>query len=120
MPPSAAALSWFRAHGQKYRHVALTAVPIAAAHESDSWVFRNFGRWIRTFHVVPTRRKDFRAPDYDSHKADFIKRLERCDCFVDDSPANLAPAARLGVRCVLVPKPWNGGEGTAAGIFGRI
>lgn len=120
MRPEPAALRWFRANGHRYRHVALTAVPLAAAHESAAWVFRNFGRWIRTFHVVPSPRKDFRAPDYDGHKADFIKRLDRCDYFVDDSPANLAPAAKLGVECLLVPRPWNGGKGTLAEAFGSI
>lgn len=120
MPPAPSALRWFRSHGHKFRHIALTAVPLAAAHESSAWVFRHFGRWIRTFHVVPSPRSDFRARDYDAHKADFIKRLDRCDVFVDDSPANLAPAARLGVRCVLAPRPWNAGKGTLSGALGAI
>lgn len=120
LPPEAAALAWFKRNGPRYRHIALTAVPLPAAHESAGWVFRHFGRWIRTFHVVPTARPGVKPPRYDATKADFIKRLDRCDYFVDDSPANLAPAARLGVKCLLTPRPWNGGEGTIAGMLAKI
>ncbi|HAH30713.1 MAG TPA: hypothetical protein DCL44_00180 [Elusimicrobia bacterium] len=120
MPPAGAALRWFKAEGHNYRHIALTAVPLCAAHESAGWVFRHFGRWIRTFHVVPSPRKSAPAPLYEAEKADFIKRLDRCDFFVDDSRRNLAPVARLGVKCVLVPKPWNGAKGTLSEALGKI
>ena len=120
LPPDRAVMSWFRANGHKYRHVALTAVPLCAAHESAGWVYRHFGKWIRTFHVVPSARKNFKAPDYDVTKVDFIRRMDRCDVFVDDSPQNLAPAAKLGVKCLLTPRPWNGAPGTIADVLAAI
>ncbi|MCM2267878.1 MAG: hypothetical protein NDI60_08930 [Elusimicrobiales bacterium] len=120
LPPEKAALRWFCANGHKYRHIALTAAPLASASESAGWVFKHFGRWIRTFHVVPSARKGEKLPAYDARKADFIRRLDRCDVFADDSPRNLAPVARLGVKCVLVPRPWNSGKGTLAQALASI
>jgi len=120
MPPLTEAARWFKAKGHKYRHIALTSVPLSAAHKSAAWVFRHFGRWIRTFHVVPSDRKGSRAPLYDRSKADFIRRLDRCDVFVEDNPHNLAPVARLGVKCVLVPRPWNRAGGTIKDALSAI
>lgn len=120
MPPDIAIMRWFKKHGQQYRHIALTAVPLCAAHESAAWVFRHFGKWIRTFHIVPSPRKGLKVPNYDGRKTDFIRRLDRCDVFVDDSAMNLAPAARLGVKCVFIPRPWNGAAGTIAEALSSI
>jgi len=120
MPPLAEAVRWFKSKGRDFRHVALTAAPLSSAQESAAWVFRHFGKWIRTFHVVPSHRKGTRIPIYDSDKTDFIRRLDRCDVFVDDSPRNLAPAARFGVKCVLAPRPWNGEKGTLLEALGKV
>ena len=120
MPPLPAAARWFRAEGHKYRHIALTAVPLSAAHESAGWVFRHFGRWIRTFHVVPSYRKERHAPLYDASKADFVRRCGHCDIFVDDSKLNLAAVARLGTKCVLIPRPWNVAAGTIKDALSSI
>src|SRR5262245_50873043 len=49
-------LAWFERFGADYRHLAVTAVPLCAAPASAAWVLRHFGRWIRTFHVVPSLR----------------------------------------------------------------
>ena len=45
---------WFKANGNKFRHIALTAVPLSLAHISAAWVYKYFGTWIRSFNVVPS------------------------------------------------------------------
>lgn len=111
LPPAPQALAWFRSNGARFRHIAVTAVPLVAAHKSAAWLFRHFGRWIRTFHVVPTPRPRPAAPRYDSTKADFIRAIGGCDYFIDDSPANAEAVRATGARCLLAPRPWNGADG---------
>src|SRR5262249_9539730 len=53
--PMPESLSWFSRHGHRAHHVALTAVPLAAAHLSAEWVVRHYGQWIRTFAFAPSR-----------------------------------------------------------------
>lgn len=107
MPPLPEVLAWFRRNGGKYRHMAVTAVPLKAAHESAAWVFRHFGRWIRTFHVVPSPRPGERLPDYGRNKADFLRSVGGCHYFLDDSPDNVKVVRATGARCLTVPRPWN-------------
>ena len=117
LPPDKEVLRWFRQRGAGYRHIAVTSVPLRAAHESAGWVYRNFGRWIRTFHVVPSLRQGELAPAYDATKADFLRRIGGCDIFVDDSPENIRQVRALGARCLLAPRPWNGQKGGMAGLL---
>jgi FMN phosphatase YigB (HAD superfamily) len=107
MTPNPEVLEWFRARGAGFRHMALTARPLSTAPRLSEWLFRHFGAYIRAFGVVPTRRQNG-EPVYDTNKAEFLEWLGKADVVVDDSPANLAAAQRLGIRGVLYPQPWNG------------
>ncbi len=107
MPASPEALGWFERHGEKFRHIALTAVPRKAAAVSAEWVVRNFGRWIRTFHFVPSLRPGEDTPRYDASKGEALSWLADVDLFVDDTPAHISSAEKAGVRGLLFPAPWN-------------
>lgn len=106
MSPNPEILEWLRANGTSFRHIALTARPLSTAPPLCEWLFRHFGTYIRVFGVVPTRRRNG-EPAYDSTKAEFLHWLGKGDIFVDDSRSNLDAAARLGIRGVLYPQPWN-------------
>ena len=107
LEPNPEILAWFRESGDKARHIALTAVPVKAAHISADWVLKNFGKWIRTFHFIPSLRMDDAAPEYDQNKADYLKWLNKVDVLVEDSEDNIRQAKELGVKGVLIARPWN-------------
>jgi FMN phosphatase YigB (HAD superfamily) len=113
MEPSDLAIDWFRSYGTRFRHMALTSVPILAAHQSASWVMKNFGLWIRTFHVVPSRRTGMEHIYYEQTKADYLSwlnsREEKVQIYIDDNPNNILQAEEMGVKCCLVSRPWNKG-----------
>jgi len=100
-------LEWFQANGSNYRHMALTAVPISLSNISAEWVFRHFGNWIRSFNIVPSPRKS--DPDfcYDSSKKEFLQWLQKGDILVDDNLINIEGGRILGLKVVVVPRPWN-------------
>ena len=106
LTPNAEILEWLRTYGDRYRHVALTARPLASAGAAADWVFRHFGNYVRCFGVVPSRL-DPAAPLYDTDKADFLKWFREADYFVDDSEENVAAVRKLGVHCIVYPQPWN-------------
>jgi hypothetical protein len=106
MSPNPEALDWFQRSGDKARHIALTAVPLKAAHVSAHWVMKNFGKWIRGFHFVPSFRPES-IPSYDENKAGYLKWLDKVDLFIDDSPENILQAQNLGVKGMLIFRPWN-------------
>jgi len=112
MKPVEEIKDWFLVNGNKYRHIALTAVPIAAAPLSARWVFNNFGPWIRTFHFVPSSREQERIPEYDKDKGEYLKWLGKVDVLIDDNETNIRAARTAGVRGILVPRPWNGCNNT--------
>lgn len=103
--------AWFERHGDRYRHVVVTAVPRLAVERSAAWVLRHFGRWVRVFAFVPSRRTGDAAVEYDKDKGEFLSWMGKADVLVDDSPAQVAAATRAGVASVLVPCPWNHGAG---------
>jgi len=107
MSPEPEVLAWFQRHGDKARHIALTAVPVKAAHVSADWVMKNFGKWIRSFHFIPSPRMGEQAIEYDRSKADYLKWLNKVDILVEDSEQNMWGAQESGIRGVLVAKPWN-------------
>lgn len=109
MPPLPEIREWFLNHGRHFRHVVLTATPLVAAPASSAWVMRHFGEWIRTFHFIPSKRDGQNIPEYDESKADFLKWLDKADVFVDDNEENLHSAEKLGMKCVLISRPWNRG-----------
>lgn len=105
---------WFLRHGNGFRHVALTAVPLVAVSASAQWVFRHFGFWIRSFHFVPSKREGQKVATYDEDKAAFLRWLGRVDVLVDDSIDNVNAAKGAGVKGILIPRPWNQGRGTVS------
>ena len=105
--PRAEVVAWFRAHGPRSHHVALTAVPPPFAHLSAGWVIRHFGSWIRTFAFVPADRGEAGLAGHRVSKADYLRWLGRGDVFVDDRPGNVEAARGLGLRGIVVPRPWN-------------
>lgn len=109
MPPNGAVHQWFNQYGYYYRHIALTAVPRAAAAASASWVIRHFGDWIRTFHFIPSLRSGDIPTTYESTKAGYLKWFDRVDIFIDDNEKNVYEVKALGIRCFLVSQPWNSG-----------
>lgn len=112
--PVPESLAWFHEHGKRFRHMALTSVPLQTADISAGWVMRHFGRWIRSFNVVPSPRPGDGALDYDHTKRDFLRHAGKVDVFVDDSPKNIREVGELGVATALMPRPWNGGVRTIA------
>ena len=114
LPPDENALAWFARYGDQFRHVALTATPLATAPCSAAWVVRHFGKWIRSFHFVPSTRPGQALPVYDHTKAEFLVWFGRADLLVDDNPTNILEADKCGVRTLLLPRPWNRGRGSVA------
>jgi hypothetical protein len=106
MRPNAQIKSWFQARGSHYRHVALTARPLASMPAAAEWIFRHFGGWIRTISVVPSRL-DPRLPACDLTKGEFLDWLGKPGVLVDDNEMNIRGAARAGVQGVVFPQPWN-------------
>lgn len=107
LAPEPEVLRWFEAHGDEFRHVALTATPLHTAPISAAWVMRHFGRWIRTFAVVPSPRPFDKGKRWDATKGDWLAWFGKVDLLIDDSPANVRAADEAGVRAVLWPRPWN-------------
>ncbi|MGA7521613.1 MAG: hypothetical protein WBW84_03980 [Acidobacteriaceae bacterium] len=106
MTPNPEVLAWFRAHGHRCRHLALTSRPLETAPDVAHWVMRHFGAWIRCFGVVPTRPGEG-VPVYDRSKGDFLAWLKRGDILIDDSTENILQAASLGLRTLQPAQPWN-------------
>ena len=98
---------WFQSNGDKYKHIALTAVPILYSHLSAQWVIKHFGRWIRSFNFVPSYRREVDIPIYYKNKATFLKENNNTVLFIDDSEKNIKEAQQIGVECLLFPRPWN-------------
>ena len=124
LEPLPEVLAWFSAQGAQYRHVALTRVPLAAAHVTAAWVLRHFGEWIRSFHFVPSFRAGKNPPVYDEDKGDFLRYFGKADLLIDDTMENIEAANKVGVRTLVFPRPWNHSkmtvEQTLAAIAGEV
>lgn len=120
MSPLPEIKEWFLKYGSHFRHVVLTATPLVAAPASSSWVLRHFGKWIRTFHFIPSKRDGQNIPEYDESKADFLKWLDKADVFVDDNEENLQGVEKLGLKSILIPRPWNSCKDTLAQSLAMI
>jgi hypothetical protein len=107
MTPQQHIHDWFIDHGQRFRHVALTAVPFFAAPRSAQWLFTHFGQWIRTYHFIPSQREACPLPEYDQTKRDFLQWIQHIDCLVDDHEENINDVEAIGVKGILFPRPWN-------------
>lgn len=120
LAPVPEVLAWFREHGDFCRHVALTARPLRTAPAAAAWVFRHFGRWIRTFHFVPSPRLGQDLPDWERDKEDALRWLGIGDVLIDDSLSNVAGARRAGLAAVTLPRPWNGRSSSLGRALGRL
>jgi hypothetical protein len=107
LKPNADLLAWFQNHGHRFRHMALTTVPLEFADVSAAWVMKHFGNWIRSFNVVPSPRAKTAHIDYDRNKADFLDWLGPSDLMIDDKPGTIAEIARHSRPALLWPQPWN-------------
>jgi len=111
MKPTPELLSWFKSSGHRYNHMVLTATPLGCVHHSAAWVLQHFGRWVRSFHFLPSHRPGENLPAYDQNKGDLLARLGGADLFVDDCEQNVEDARRNGVEAILFPRPWNSNRG---------
>lgn len=107
MNPVNEIMEWFDKYGGNFRHIALTATPLIAASASAQWVFRHFGKWMRTFHFVPSMREGLNIPEYERDKSEFLKWFEKIDILIDDNSENIDAAERYGVKGIIFPRPWN-------------
>jgi FMN phosphatase YigB (HAD superfamily) len=112
--------AWFEKHGARFRHVALTARPLASVPSVAEWVFAYFGEWIRAFGFVPSPRSAVRILEYDSTKAGWLEWMRCGDVFVDDNPSNVAAVAALSISTVTIPQPWNNESGSLDDALRRI
>jgi hypothetical protein len=106
LTPNAEIREWFKQHGHRYRHVALTARPPHAAGAAAAWVLSHFGGWIRSVAFVPVR-KPSHWPDYDLKKVEYIEWLDREAILIDDSATNVMEVKEKGLNATLFPQPWN-------------
>ncbi len=120
MPPIKEVKDWFVQNGGRFRHIALTAVPLRAASFSAQWVFRNFGVWIRAFHFVPSKRKDEKIPQYDRDKAEGLQHLRPVDFLVDDNAEHVMAAQNGGIQALFFPRPWNHSKMTVAETLAKL
>jgi 5'(3')-deoxyribonucleotidase len=120
MKPVIETKNWFVKNGDKFRHFALTSTPLIAAGVSANWVFNNFGVWIRSFHFVPSKRVGQEIPQYNEDKSEFLKLLGKVDIIVDDNESNIKKAQNLGIKGILIPRPWNSSRLTILEAFEKL
>ncbi len=107
LEPKAEVLHWFNLYGHKFRHIALTATPIHTSSIVAHWVLKNFCKWIRTIHIIPSFRHFDNSPVYEKNKGDFFEWFSRVDLFIDDSITNISLGTEKGIKTILWPQPWN-------------
>ena len=108
LEPNATIRAWMRRNGPQFRHVALTAAPLATSSQTGEWVYRHWGRWIRTIHVVPSKRANCSAKTWDPSKVDYLRWFGHKDVvLIEDNLATCAEAFAAGFHVLRVPQPWN-------------
>ncbi|MCX6983939.1 MAG: hypothetical protein NT118_04185 [Lentisphaerae bacterium] len=119
MQPIPSVYKWFEAKAGNTRNIALTATSIKTASCSSAWVFKNYSRWIRTFHVVPSPRRNEILPEYDRDKIEAMSQLDRNGILIDDNEDNVKKAGSCGYTGLLFPRPWNSNAGKSTDDFIR-
>jgi hypothetical protein len=114
LAPNPEVLTWFRGHGARCRHLALTARPLETAPQLASWVMQHFGVWIRCIGVLPSRPME-NVPVYDRTKREFLAWIKAADILIDDSPQN-----RVGIKALAFPQPWSGAEYTISEFLQQL
>jgi len=120
LEPVPESVGWFHAHGHNFRHIALTSVPLRSAHISAEWVMKHFGKWIRSFNMVPSPRADETIPAYDQNKGEFLEWWGRADLVVDDNTSTIEAAMGLGIQTAMMPRPWNTNPASIPDTFDLI
>jgi hypothetical protein len=118
--PDNALVDWFRAHGDQYRHIALTARARETVCPVLQWLLGHFGEWFQTFGFVPSKRPGQSSGQPDRGKGDYLAWLGKADFFIDDSPDNCLAAEKLGIGSFLVAQPWNESRLTIRDILKRL
>lgn len=108
---------WFETNAENTRNIALTATSIKTASSSSAWVFKNYSKWIRTFHVVPSPRKNEVLPKYDLNKIEAMSHLCSSGILIDDNEDNVKKAVSSGYMGLLFPRPWNSNAGKSINDF---
>ena len=98
---------WFQKYGHVYHHIVLTSVPLKYSHLSAQWIFKNFGTWIRSFNIVPTKRLGLEAPQYHRSKMEFLNWFGKGDLLIDDNVKNIEDFRLKNLTTLLFPRPWN-------------
>lgn len=111
---------WFKRYGHLYQHIVLTSVPLKFAHLSAQWVFKNFGTWIRSFNIVPTKRLDLEAPQYHKSKVEFLDWFDKGDLLIDDNIKNIEKIKIKNLKTLLFPRPWNNSRMSVKETLERI
>ncbi len=112
LKPKEEIFKWFEEYGYKAEHIVLTSSPIESANISSNWVFKHFGNWIRSFNIVPSKRRNVYHIEYHKNKAHFIKELNKEKIiFIDDNEKNIKEVEKLklGIDTFCVKQPWNTG-----------
>jgi len=104
-------IDWFRIHGRKAEHFVVTSVPVTAAHLSAEWVFFHFGKWVRSFNIVPSPRDEDHKHGVSS-KSDFLRAFSKVDIVVEDNPETIHFMREMGISTVTIPRPWNDSKKT--------
>jgi hypothetical protein len=116
-------IDWFRLHGRKAEHFVVTSVPLNAAHLSADWVFSHFGKWVRSFNIVPSPREGDRDHGVSS-KSDFLRAFAKVDIVVEDNPETIRSMREMGISTVTIPRPWNDSretlESTLSGLANLV
>jgi hypothetical protein len=118
--PDNTLVDWFRAQGNHYRHIALTARPRETVCPAFQWLLRHFGEWFQTFGFVPSKRPGQSSGQPDRGKSDYLAWLGKTDFFIDDSSDHCLAAEKLGIRSFLVAQPWNESRLTVSDILRLI
>lgn len=105
--PVESVLKWFQVHGETARHIVLTSPPMFAAPLSAAWLMKFFGKWIRSYNILPSARAGDHIPVYDISKTDFLKWFNKVDVLVEDNAENLQSATYAGIATIGIPQPWN-------------
>lgn len=123
MKPIEEVMRWLKRYGSRCRHLALTAVPLKVAQYSSYWVLKNYGKWIRSFNFVPSKREGEDIKYYDKGKADFLRWLGNADILIDDNEDNIKIAEKIGIKGILFPRLWNTSKKTITetlGLLGKV
>ena len=117
MEPNSEVLAWFKQYGHQARHMVLTAVPLAMAHISATWIIKHFGIWIRSFNFIPSKRSTVPIPEYYKSKPDFLKKFNKMDLFIEDTEKNIKGVEK---NSLLVARPWNKSKDSISEVLAKV